>query len=105
MKDPRWCARRVSRSLVAFVLAGLVFGGVVMGAPTVHVHRHDVAAQDRIFERVEWVVKLDREYGNPFDPEEIAVDAKLTSPSGRTMVLPGFWYQAQRRDTGDGGRE
>ncbi|MHB9006557.1 MAG: DUF5060 domain-containing protein [Limisphaerales bacterium] len=35
--------------------------------------------------------------GNPFDPEQVAVDATLTSPSGATKSIPGFWYRAYSR--------
>ena len=30
---------------------------------------------------------------NNFDPDQIAVDATFTSPSGRTLTVPAFWYQ------------
>lgn len=34
---------------------------------------------------------------NPFDPDVIRVDAAFTLPSGRTVSVPGFWYQDYRR--------
>jgi hypothetical protein len=34
---------------------------------------------------------------NPFDPGIIALDATFTLPSGRTMVVPAFWYQEYQR--------
>ena len=34
---------------------------------------------------------------NPFDPDVIRLDATFTSPSGRTQVVPGFWFQAYQR--------
>lgn len=33
----------------------------------------------------------------PFDPDFIALDATFTLPSGKTMIVPGFWYQAYTR--------
>jgi hypothetical protein len=36
---------------------------------------------------------------NNFDPEQIAVDATLTSPSGATQVVPAFWFQDYTRDS------
>lgn len=45
-------------------------------------------------------------YGNPFDPEEIAVDAIFAGPGGRILRIPGFWHEAFRRETRqDGGIE
>lgn len=31
-------------------------------------------------------------YDNPFDPEQIAVDAEIRTPAGRTIAVPGFFY-------------
>ena len=43
------------------------------------------------YQRVELQVGIDRQYSNPFDPDEIAVDATITSPDGKTISLPAFW--------------
>ena len=51
----------------------------------------------------EWAVTLNQNYANPFDPDEIAVDATFTGPHGQTLRLPAFWYQDFRRpDNRDG---
>jgi len=34
---------------------------------------------------------------NPFDPDQIRVDANITLPSGKVMVVPAFWYQSYQR--------
>lgn len=36
---------------------------------------------------------LDASWNNPFDPNDISVSAWFTSPSGKTVEVPGFWYQ------------
>lgn len=38
-------------------------------------------------------------YENPFDPEQIAVDAEVTAPDGKTAVVPGFYYVPMRLET------
>ncbi|HEX3358307.1 MAG TPA: DUF5060 domain-containing protein [Tepidisphaeraceae bacterium] len=43
------------------------------------------------YQRVELEVGLDRHYANPFDPDEIAVDAQIVSPAGKAISLPAFW--------------
>jgi hypothetical protein len=43
------------------------------------------------FDLIEWRVELDRSYDNPFDPEQIAVDATFTAPDGKTLRVPAFW--------------
>lgn len=35
--------------------------------------------------------------GNPFDPNVARVDATVGLPSGKTVRVPGFWYQGYRR--------
>jgi hypothetical protein len=50
------------------------------------------------YQRMEWVVELDRTYPNPFDPDQIAVDGLFQGPGGQRLKLPGFWYQEFRRE-------
>ncbi|HEY2843384.1 MAG TPA: DUF5060 domain-containing protein, partial [Bryobacteraceae bacterium] len=45
------------------------------------------------YQRVEFEVALDRTYANPFDPDEISVDATITGPDGKHLIVPGFWGQ------------
>jgi hypothetical protein len=42
------------------------------------------------YERVELTVDLSATYGNPFDPEDVALDARVTQPDGQTVTVPGF---------------
>lgn len=35
--------------------------------------------------------------GNPFDPEEVTVDLEIRTPTGKTLLLPAFWYQPFER--------
>lgn len=39
-------------------------------------------------------------YANPFDPDEIRVDATAAGPGGRMLAIPGFWHQPCRREGG-----
>ena len=39
---------------------------------------------------------------NPFDPDQIRLDATFTLPSGRTMTVPAFWYQEYQRSWSGG---
>lgn len=50
------------------------------------------------FDRVEWRVEAGRSYDNPFDPQQIAIDAHFTAPNGTTLHLPAFWYQSAQAD-------
>jgi hypothetical protein len=48
--------------------------------------------------RVELSVDLQATYQNPFDPDQVAVEARFRGPSGRERMVPGFWYQRYRRE-------
>ncbi len=49
------------------------------------------------FGRVEMTVDLTATYDNPFDPEDIAVDARVTLPDGKAVSVPGFLDRPYRR--------
>ncbi len=51
----------------------------------------------RRYKRFEVAFRLDKTYTNPFEPDEVDVQAHVTTPSGRTVRVFGFWYQNYRR--------
>jgi hypothetical protein len=51
----------------------------------------------QLWQRVEFRIAEVPAATNPFDPDIIRLDATFTLPSGRTMVVPAFWYQAYER--------
>ncbi len=54
------------------------------------------AAEVPKFEKFELTVAIEAPYVNPFNPEEVDLAAEFTSPSGRTLVMPGFLYSASQ---------
>ena len=42
------------------------------------------------FSTVELSADVAATYDNPFDPEQIEVDAEVTTPEGKTLDVPGF---------------
>jgi len=55
------------------------------------------------YEKLELTVRLPSTYANPFDPDEVHVQGTFTTPSGRIIKIPGFYYQGyQRSRDGDG---
>lgn len=56
------------------------------------------------YDCVELVIALDATYDNPFDPEDVAVDARVTGPGGKTLSIPGFFYRPFDRKL-ENGRE
>ena len=51
--------------------------------------------------RLELTVDLSASYDNPYDPDQVDLAATFTAPSGKTAVVPGFFYQGYRRAPGD----
>ena len=43
------------------------------------------------YEKFELVADIDAVFNNPFDPDDIKVDASFTSPSGKVTAVPGFY--------------
>jgi Cellulase (glycosyl hydrolase family 5)/Domain of unknown function (DUF5060) len=82
----------IPRRLGVFAL--LLWLGSVSGAAELGLTRR-TAGPVRAWEVAEWRVDLDKTYANPFDPDQIAVDAVISSPKGVSSRVPAFWYQEQ----------
>ncbi len=55
------------------------------------------------YEKLELTVPLSTVYTNPFDPREVEVTGRFSSPSGQTILVPGFYVQDYARSrTADG---
>ena len=52
--------------------------------------------------RLELAVDLDATYENPFDPDDVRLDAVFTSPSGKTYRVPGFFMVDYQRTLSEG---
>ncbi|HUU68834.1 MAG TPA: DUF5060 domain-containing protein, partial [Planctomycetota bacterium] len=51
------------------------------------------AAQVKRFDKFEVTLQLNRAFRNPFDPGEIDIQGHFTTPSGKVLGVPGFYYQ------------
>lgn len=57
------------------------------------------------FAKFELTIDLAATYDNPFDPEQVDLTAELTTPEGKHLLVPGFFYQPyQNRYEGDDSR-
>ena len=57
------------------------------------------------YDVLEIAVALPAVYDNPFDPAQIDLTGVFATPSGRTLQVPGFWYQGYERSRAEGGAE
>jgi hypothetical protein len=56
-----------------------------------------LTADPLCWQRVDVRIDLSGTYQTPFDPEQIAVDALVRTPSGKQMTVPAFFYQDYER--------
>jgi hypothetical protein len=50
-----------------------------------------------LWQRAEFGIRNPPAASNLFDPDVIRLDAAFTTPSGKTVTVPAFWYQAYTR--------
>lgn len=55
--------------------------------------------------RVEMTVELSAAYDNPFDSSDVALDARVTTPAGKTLDVPGFFHQDYTRELKNGNEQ
>ena len=51
------------------------------------------------FSPVELTADIAATYENPFDPDQIAVDAEVATPDGKSLTVPGFYDVPMRLET------
>jgi hypothetical protein len=57
------------------------------------------------YHKLELHMKISGNFQNPYDPEQIAVDAVFTNPDQKEFKVPGFYYQPFTRKITDAGEE
>jgi len=57
------------------------------------------------YQKLELTIPPSADYCNPFDPAEVDIEAVFTTPSGRAVKVPGFYYQAFERSQDSDGNE
>lgn len=80
---------------LSLVVGSLLLGCVNLNAaetPKVKIALRDAQPTPVAYQILEWSVDVGKTYQNPFDDQEIAVDATFTGPGDRRLVVPGFWF-------------
>jgi len=60
------------------------------------------AIQVRRYETLQVRVEVVADYDNPFDPTQIRIDGEFLTPSGKRLLVPGFFTQDFERVSPDG---
>lgn len=85
------------------LVVSLLFIGIVHGQPLEGVRI--LTPETKTYEKAELALAPTGSSANPFDPHAIALDATVTMPSGKTMRVPGFWFQDYTRALKDAARK
>ncbi len=80
----------------AAVCAGQDSGAIRIESPNVEVGR---------YEKLELLIRINRRYDNPFDPQEVDLVIELKTPDGNVMALPAFYCQDYERRKLNKGRD
>ncbi len=83
----------VSDGAVLRVLAVTAIPRLPAPAPAFALSGIDVPASASVSTVFTIDFDLSRAYDNPYDPDQIDVQARFSAPSGREIVIPAFWYQ------------
>ena len=60
----------------------------------------------QVWQRSEWILNgIDNQNANPFDPDQISIDATFSSPTGKTQKIAAFWMQDFTRTKGENDKE
>ena len=74
---------------VALLVGGFLCRGAWAQGPQLKAGQESVPR----YGRAEFTIDLDREYGNPYDPEEVRLSLEVRTPSGELHTVPAFYYQ------------
>lgn len=85
-------AKALAQTVAGFPLAARA----ALRAGEVKVDRATVG----VYERVELTADVAATFDNPFDPDDVALDAQIHTPDGRSVSLPGFFDVPCRLETG-----
>jgi len=99
-------ARTSHRTLCLSILctvAATMAARAEQGRPPRVIEAKPSAAQVGRFELFELTIRLDAEFDNPYDPDQIDLSATFTDPAGRTMKVNGFVHQDYLRTLENGG--
>lgn len=92
------------KGTTAFWLDNIIFSGYTNSPVNGPAQIIQVTAP-AFWQRAEFQITNVPSVSNPFDPDVIRLDATFTMPSGRTMLVPGFWYQGYTRTLSGGAEE
>ena len=78
-----------------FRLAGDVMEEASASSPALFAIHSVDALQNSVglYEKLELIADIEANYDNPYDPVQIRVDGRFFSPSGETVIIPGFYYE------------
>jgi hypothetical protein len=87
-------ARSLAWALVAALLLTVPLAAGFAQASTVRAVTAvtPVTESASLYNRFELLLELDADFSNPYDPDDIRVDAEFRAPDGALVTVPAFWH-------------
>jgi len=77
---------------ISVCLAGLLFCRDICLAQRA-LKLQPAQSQVKKFEKLEFTIRLDRQFDNPYDPQQVDLQLILKTPSGKQLSTPAFFMQ------------
>ncbi|MEW6355319.1 MAG: cellulase family glycosylhydrolase [Planctomycetota bacterium] len=84
---------RSQSSMIVFVLLSSI--ATVLAQPKIGIP--EIVEPSGLRHAAEFRFDMQARYQNPYDPDEIRVDALVIGPSGQNWVAPAFWFEPYSR--------
>jgi len=85
----------MKRTIILTGLVCFLFHPVLFAQPEIN-YVYQSEKEYGLFEKIELGISLDAIFDNPFDPDDIVVEAVFISPTGAEWRIPGFYSQQFR---------
>ncbi|WP_161881307.1 DUF5060 domain-containing protein [Deinococcus alpinitundrae] len=89
----------MSRKLLALGLSLSLFAAAQTNAAPTRLSLSAPTAAARTFQPLELSLTTDGTFANPYNPAQAELNVRFTSPAGKTVTVPAFWYQDFDRAT------
>jgi len=98
----------VKREFLIYPFIQIIIGALFINAIYAHPSIGSISVITKpanTFEKLEVAFRVNAQFRNPFDPDQIQIDGHFTSPEGKELIVPAFYYQDFLRTTTDGKKE
>ena len=109
----KWLARDIKMMGIRFICRSQAQGNILfdrlrarrLPEPPLAIESVDLQKEATTFRPFSAEIRLSRDFFNPFDPDEINLICKITTPDGKELIQPCYFDQDYKREPGPDGRD